>query len=264
MLEAVRQLVEGELEMNDRTMFQHYAQEVFKQLDQAQDVSTDTLVQLEWLYLPLFEHSQRKANAIMAELASKPDLFVQLLSAVYKPSQDSGVVDPPVENEEHARNIANQAYTLLRLWDVIPGTEADGSIYRAKLEALVKDARKLAHAKGRGIVGDQKIGELLSASKTDADGIWPAVPVREVIEAIRSRDLETGVMIGKFNRRGVTTRAVGSGGDQERQLAKQYREWSEATAFDWPRTSGILENLAKDYDRQAKAHDEDAERLDWR
>jgi len=36
------------------------------------------------------------------------------------------VVDPPVENEEHARNIANQAYRLLRLWDMIPGTEADG------------------------------------------------------------------------------------------------------------------------------------------
>jgi hypothetical protein len=152
----------------------------------------------------------------------------------------------------------------LRLWDVIPGTEADGSIDGAKLEAWIKEARKLAHANGRGLVADQKIGELLSASKVDADGIWPAVPVREVIEAIRSRDLETGVTIGKFNRRGVTMRAAGSGGDQERQLAKQYREWSEATSFDWPRTSGILENLAKNYDRQAKAHDEDAERLDWR
>jgi hypothetical protein len=32
--------------------------------------------------------------------------------------------------------------------------------------------------------------ELLSASKVDADGIWPAVPIREVIEAIRSRGLE--------------------------------------------------------------------------
>ncbi|MGY3591736.1 hypothetical protein ACVIGB_008683 [Bradyrhizobium sp. USDA 4341] len=145
-----------------------------------------------------------------------------------------------------------------------PGTAADGSIDGAKLEAWIKEARKLAHAKGRGLVVDQKIGELLSASKIDADGIWPAAPVREVIEAIRSRDLETGVMIGKSNRRGVTSRAYGDDGDQERQLAKQYRDWSEATAFDWPRTSGILENLAKNYDHQAKAHDEDAERLDWR
>ncbi|TWB93196.1 Xre family transcriptional regulator [Bradyrhizobium macuxiense] len=264
LFDAVRQPVEGELDMNDRTMFQHYAQEIFKRLDEADDVSTKTLAQLEWQYLPMFERSPRKAKAIMSELAINPDLFVQLITAIFRPSQDSGVVDPPVENEEQARNIASQAFRLLRLWDVIPGTAADGSIDGAKLEAWVKEARKLAHAKGRGLVADQKIGELLSASKTDADGIWPAVPVREVIEAIRSRDLETGVMIGKSNRRGVTSRAYGDGGDQERQLAKQYRDWSKATAFDWPRTSGILENLAKNYDHQAKAHDEDAERLDWR
>jgi uncharacterized membrane-anchored protein YhcB (DUF1043 family) len=264
LLEAVRQPVEGELEMNDRTMFQHYAQEVFKHLDTAEDIPTDTLAQLEWQYLPMFEHSERKATAIMKELASKPDLFVQMLCAVYKPSPDSGMTDPPVENEEHARNIANQAYRLLRLWDVIPGTRADGTIDGAELEAWIKEARKLAHEKGRGNVADQKIGELLSASEVDADGIWPAVQIREVIEAVRSRDIETGVMIGKLNRRGVTTRAYGAGGEQERQLSKKYREWSKATAFDWHRTSGILENLAKDYEREAKAHDEDAERLDWR
>jgi len=71
-------------------------------------------------------------------------------------------------------------------------------------------------------------------------------------------------MMGKSNRRGVTTRAMGAGGEQERKLAQQYREWSKAAAFDWPRTSAILENLAKSYDHKAKVHDEDAERLDWR
>jgi transcriptional regulator with XRE-family HTH domain len=262
--EAARQPVERELHHNDRTMFRHYALEIFKQLDQANDISTDAMVQLEWLYLPLFEHSERPAKVIMAELASKPDLFAQVLAAVYKPSPDSGIVDAPVEDEEHARNIANQAYRLLRLWDVIPGTNADGSVDGVRLENWVREARKLAHSMGRGRVADEKIGELLSASKVDEDGIWPALPIRELIEATRSRDLETGVMIGKSNRLGVTTRATGAGGDQERELAKQYREWSKAAAFDWPRTSGILENLAKNYDHEAKAHDEDAERLDWR
>jgi hypothetical protein len=135
------------------------------------------MVQLEWLYLPLFEHSEQQAKVIMAELASKPDLFIQVLAAVYKPSADSRIVDAPVENEELARNIANHAYGLLRLWNVIPGTNADGTIDGAKLEAWVKDARKLAHNIGRGLVADQKIGELLSASKVDADGIWPALPI---------------------------------------------------------------------------------------
>lgn len=264
LMEAARQPIEGELHSNDKTMFQHYALEIFKQLDQANDVTTDTMVRLEWLYLALFEHSQRQAKVIMAELASKPDLFAQLLAAVYKPSPESGIVDPPVENEEQARNVANQAYRLLRHWDVIPGTNVDGSIDGAKLEDWVKEARKLTNSMGRGRVADEKIGELLSASKVDADGIWPVVPIRELIEATRSRDLETGVAIGKSNRRGVTTRAMGDGGKQERGLAKQFRDWSQAAAFEWPRTSGILENLAKNYDHQAKAHDDDAERLEWR
>ncbi|MGY3591735.1 hypothetical protein ACVIGB_008684 [Bradyrhizobium sp. USDA 4341] len=94
LFEAVRQPVEGELDMNDRTMFQHYAQEIFKRLDEADDVSTKTLAQLEWQYLPMFEHSPRKTKAIMSELAINPDLFVQLITAIFRPSQDSGVVDP--------------------------------------------------------------------------------------------------------------------------------------------------------------------------
>ena len=262
--EAARQPVEADLHQNERSMFQHYALEIFKRLDQANDVATDAMIRLEWLYLPLFEHSDRQAKVIMAELASKPDLFTQLLATVYKPSEESGIVDKPPENEEMARNVANQAYRLLRLWNVIPGTNVDGSIDGAKLDAWVKEARKLAQEIGRGTIADQKIGELLSASKIDADGIWPALPIRELIESTRSRDLETGVLVGKRNRRGVTSRAMGAGGAQERDLAKQYREWAQATALEWQRTSSILENLAKSYDHEAKDHDEDAERLDWR
>lgn len=263
LVEALRQPLDG-AHGNDRTMFQHYALEIFKQLDRANDVATETMIGLEWQYLPLFDHSDRHAKVIMQELASNPGLFVQLLSSVYKPTPESGVVDEPPEDEEAARDIATQAYRLLRLWDAIPGTNVDGSIDSARLEDWVKDARKFAHGVGRGAVADEKIGELLSASKVDADGIWPALPVREIIEFARSRDLETGVMIGKSNRRGVTTRAMSAGGEQERKLAQQYREWSKATAFDWQRTSAILENLAKSYDHEANVHDEDAERLDWR
>ncbi|MDD1537407.1 MULTISPECIES: helix-turn-helix domain-containing protein [unclassified Bradyrhizobium] len=262
--ESVRQPFDSQPHSNDQTMFQHYAQEIFKQLDKADDISPKQLAQLEWQYLPMFEHSERKATAIMTELASNPDLFVQLICAVFKPSEDSGVVDPPVENEEQARLIASQAYRLLRLWNVIPGTSPDGSIDGSTLETWITEARRLAQERGRSVVADQKIGELLSASTVDADGIWPAEPIREVIEAISSPHLETGVEIGKMNRRGVTMRPSGAGGDLERQEVKKYRDWAKAAAFDWPRTSGILESLAKNYERQAKAHDDDAERQNWR
>jgi transcriptional regulator with XRE-family HTH domain len=264
LLEAVRQPIDKDIHDNDKSMFQHYVIEILKRLDEAKDVSTETMLELEWIYLPLLERSQRLAKVIMKELASNPGLFVQMISAVYKPSEDSGIVDKSLENEEHARNLANQAYRLLRLWSVVPGTTADGKIDAAKLETWVKEARKLADAAGRREIAEQKIGEVLSTSPTDSDGIWPALPIRELIETVRSRDVETGLLIGRRNRRGMTTRMPRDGGAQERALAENYREWSKATALEWPRTSAVLENLAKSYDHDAQEHDEDAERLDWR
>jgi hypothetical protein len=264
LLEALRQPMDENTHDNNKTMFQHYVTEILKRLDKAADVPTEKMLELEWTYLPLLEHSDRPAKVIMNELASNPGLFVQLICAVYAPSDDSGVVDTPPENAEHARNIATQAYRLLRLWTVIPGTMADGTIDGAALEVWVREARKFAKAAGRDAIAEQKIGEVLSASKIDEDGAWPAAPIRDLIETIRSSELETGLVIGRHNRRGVTTRSPRDGGKQERALAETYRGWSKATAFDWPRTSAILENLAKGYEEDARRQDESAERLDWR
>ncbi len=70
-------------------------------------------------------------------------------------------------------------------------------------------------------MGDQKIGEILSASVRQPDKPWPPEPVCEVIEIARSRALERGLETGVYNRRGVTVRMPFDGGDQERGLAEQ-------------------------------------------
>jgi transcriptional regulator with XRE-family HTH domain len=263
LLEAVRQPISEDEDNNNRVMFQHYVTEILKLLDKSADVLTDSMLGLEWAYLPLLEHSDRPAKVIMRELAENPALFVQLICAVFKPSEDSGVVDPPAENAEHARQISNQAYSLLRQWNVIPGTGADGQIDGGKLESWVKEARRLAKAEGREVIAEQKIGEVLSASAVGDDGVWPALPIRELIEAIRSSDVESGLVIGRRNRRGVTTRRPGDGGSLERAEASQYRAWSKAAAYDWIRTSAVLENISKSYEHDARWHDDDAERRDW-
>lgn len=53
------------------------------------------------------------------------------------------------------------------------------------------------------------------------------------------------------------------GGEQERQLAAQYRTWAKAIGFEYPHTAKALGGLADRYDWDAQRHDEDAERLDW-
>ena len=71
----------------------------------------------------------------------------------------------------------------------------------------------------------------------DADGTWPCEAVREVIEITRSRRLESGLYIGVKNKRGTTNRGILDGGEQERDLGKRYRNYSDAVRFEWPRTS---------------------------
>jgi len=51
----------------------------------------------------------------------------------------------------------------------------------------------------------------------------------------------------------------GPGGQQERDLAAQYRDWSKTVAVNSPFTSRLLEDIAKGYDRNAEWHDTEAD-----
>jgi len=84
--------------------------------------------------------------------------------------------------------------------------------------------------------------------------------VRSVVEAASSKPLDTGLEVGRFNGRGVTTRGWLDGGKQEVALALQYRKWADAAGDRWPRTGRLLRRLADGYARDARREDESAER----
>ena len=261
--EAARQPFEPNGDHNEATMFQHYVAETLGMLDERADVDRDTLAMLEWNYLNLLEHSRRPAKALLRALSEQPSLFITMLSAIFRPSEESGVVDPEPTDSEKVRAVASQVYRLLSLWNRLPGTQEDGTIDSEMLEAWVKEARSLSKAAGREDVADDKIGAMLSASPMGSDGIWPAEPVREVLDLFRSKPMLDGFQIGTSNRRGVTTRMPRDGGKQERVLSVQYRTWAKAIGFEHPHTAKALASLADQYDWDAQRHDEDAERLDW-
>ncbi|WGE69453.1 hypothetical protein NYR78_00355 [Actinobacillus equuli subsp. haemolyticus] len=62
--------------------------------------------------------------------------------------------------------------------------------------------------------------------------------------------------IGKKNSRGVTTRLLGDGGEQERKLAEQYAKWGDQLAITHPfLSSKLLYKLANSYKHEAKHWD---------
>lgn len=115
-------------------------------------------------------------------------------------------------------------------------------------------SRRYCRPENRGSPFGVAIGE---------DDIWPAIPVRELVETVRSNHVETGIVLGRQNRRGVTSRLPRDGGKQERDLVALYRKYSKSTALEWPRTSAVLERIASAFEEFGRWHDEDAERLDW-
>lgn len=261
--EAAHQPLEDLADGNEVTMFQHYVAETLTELDTRDDVDRNALAMVEWNYLRVLEHSRRPAKVLLSVLSEEPTLFIEMLKAVFKASEESEIEEPKPSDPEQASAIAHQAYRLLELWNHIPGQREDNTIDQDALETWIKEARALAKAVGREDIADSRIGQMLSASPMGADGNWPTEPVREVLDLFRSKPMLEGFRIGKANRRGVTTRMPGAGGNLERDEAVKYRGWANAIAFGHPHTAKALNELADSYERQAKREDEDAERRDW-
>lgn len=260
--QTARQPVEGPEDSNETNMFQHYVAETLTELDTRDDVDRYILALLEWKYLRVLEFS-RPPNALLSVLSEQPKLFIEMLSAVFKASAKSGIEEPEPSDPEQARAAAEQAYRLFKLWNHIPGRRGDNTIDGEVLEAWIKEARALAEEVGRLDIADSKIGQMLSASPTGADGNWPAEPVRDALDLFRSKPMLEGFRVGKANRRGVTTRMPDDGSDLERKEAARYRGWSKAIVFEHPYTAKALSELADDYEREAKREDERTERRDW-
>lgn len=214
----------------------------------------ETLGQLEWAFFELLDHT-REPRALYAALARDPALFVELVCLVFR-----GKNEERRTPGESAVALAGHAYRILEAWRRPPGSGDDGIVDPDELCRWVGQARELLRARGRLDIGDQQIGQLLSGSPLGADEIWPSEAVREVIEELASEHLETGLHVGRVNGRGVTSRGIYDGGDQERSLAVSYRAGSDRVQNRWPRTARLLRGLAESYEAEALREDADAAR----
>lgn len=247
---------------NDTTMFSYYLGLILDYLEKDDTVPEKDLVQLEWIYFQALRYSQRPPRTLNKALAQNPEFFAQLICYVYLPDPSSDVKEAAPADFEKAKNIATQAWNVLHDWSRVPGADDAGRIDGSALEAWVKTARKLLSDAGRGEIGDQKIGDILAASAREGDQPWPPEAVREIIETIRSRHLEEGIVLGVINRRGVTVRSPLDGGEQERDLAGNYRHDANELRFDWNRTAAVLDRIAEHYERDASREDISAELRD--
>lgn len=223
-------------------------------LDYLENGGTDqaALARYEFALFPLIEH-HRRPRALFKALGSDYQGYVELVSRVFR-----GKNQNPRQLGEAEAAVARHSYWVLSHWHGMPGLDDQGAIDGAHLKNWVTEARLLFAEGDRADIGDEQIGQVLSNSPPGSDGIWPAEPVREIVETVGSASLESGLVIGALNSRGVTSRGVFDGGAQERALALKYRDWSRALATVARRTSRALRLIAESYEREARQHDSEA------
>jgi hypothetical protein len=153
---------------------------------------------------------------------------------------------------------AESARELLNTLSALPGSNGD-VIDPQKLNKWVDRARELLETVGRPNVGDHQIGQYMARCPEGTDGIWPHEAVRNVVERIKSNDLEAGIAISKVNSRGLTWRSPYDGGKLERDLETKFANDAKQLALTYPRTAGILRNLANDFRWQAQHNDKEVE-----
>lgn len=235
----------------------HDISAALQSLDGRAGLTIDDMAQLEFRFVGALDRTGHGIPNLERQIAESPLLFVQAVVLLYKRSDDGE--DPPewrIDDSERHAAVASTMHRLLDQIKRIPGTNHDGEIVVDDLVGWLMQVRELCAAYGRAEVGDHSLGEFLSKAPAENNDVWPCLPVCEAMERIASPEIARGFFIGVHNGRGAVFR--GEGGEQERELAAQYRGWSQQLAFEYPYVASVLEDIAASYDREAEWHDSEA------
>jgi hypothetical protein len=258
----IQRLLQDILTMDARTrnqvMDEYHIGNIFNQLYQRNDLSIDEMAKLEWPYAALFGEIKRYTSSPMAlhrVLQKDPTFFAQLVSFTYKRGDRKPEPSQEGVDEEMLAKRAQVAHEVLNSWQMLPGTQEDGDVDEKILEKWVTEARKKCEEDDRITGGDIEIGFMLAHAPEDPDGVWPHAAVRNVIEKLNNDTIDQHIQTKIYNSRGVVSRGIGSGGQQERELASKYRLMSEQLKAEWPRTSALLSGICDTYENQAEHED---------
>jgi hypothetical protein len=212
-------------------------------------VDVQRLARLEGQYLRFLDGHLAWPHTLHRMLQSDPARFVELLTLIFR-------ADRKAEPTEEEQALRQNAYCLFMSWHRVPGRQDDGTIDEEALQAWVEQARQLAQQQDLLAKCDSKIGEVLAHhDRSEEDGSWPCIPIRDALEEIGTEAVFDGFEVGIFNNRGASCKLANAGGDQERGIAQRYRGYADVCKIEWPKTAAALYRVAEGYEQQARRED---------
>lgn len=230
----------------------HILERAFDEMSTRNDTPLESIAKLELKYLPILRMGKRQL-VLHRMLVEQASLFVEVLSAVFKPEHGEAKV-----LDEFGRRHSVAAYELLKRLRALPG-QTGNKIDEQKLLAWCFEVRELAAKADRLTMAEQRIGHMFAHSPaSSADDAWPHETVRAAVEQLASEQLERGIEVERINMRGVYSKKLGEGGMQERDFATQFFKWAQAMPM-FPRTAAMLMRISATWTRYAEQADSEAD-----
>ena len=230
-------------------MLVYYLGELLDVLIASSEIERARIARIEWALAPVISRD-RPLTVLHSELSANPGFFNQILGMRFPRKSEER---RELTEADHAR--ASSAFHVLTSWKSLPGSSPIGEVDAATLNGWVDDVFSIAKEQGLSELVPTYVGQALSHGPQGNDGVSPHEAVREVIERLANVDVERGFEIEIYNTRGVTTRSIDGGGEQEAELAERYAEAAEKVVDRWPRTGAMLRRVADSYRDDAKRED---------
>lgn len=221
--------------------------EVIIALDKREDVDTKKLFFIEFIFYKLLKHYGHSVNIrLIDELMSHPQSLMDILNFMYLSS------DPSEREIELKKTIqkGEQIYAHLAfdlLWDLrrTPCVDQAYAIDEDNLKKYIQELRELGEKAHKLEHIDSTIGELLANYPEIEE--YPPKAICEIIEDLNNPNVNSGFRMRIFNKRGVTVRPAGEGGNLEKAESLKYKRYADKVRFSYPVIANIFDNLSAEY-----------------
>lgn len=222
--------------------------ELIKRLQQSKTTNQDSLLTIEWNFLPWLHSLEISPMALEKKLACDPDFFMDIISYIFRSENDNNI------KKEHNKYRAKNASNLLYKWNHCPGVREDGNLDVNELNAWINKVIDLAKQRGYKNIVLEQIGKILTFAPQDPSGLWIHKAAANILDRRDGEKIRLGFKVELFNQRGVHTFTWGK---EEREIARKNQERAEALEKNgFSRFATAMRQLAEEYLRNAAAEEQ--------
>jgi hypothetical protein len=221
---------------------------LIKWLQENPHADLDVLAEIEWAYLPwLIREEGAEPKTLEQAMATDPKFFCEIIRIVFRSKKEESAERARTDLE---RDNAQNAFRLLHNWRTVPGSQPDGAFNDDAFMKWILEVKQIADASGHLEVAMGQVGEVLASAPADPQGLWINRTVARALDAKDAEKMRSGFMRGRITLRGVYW---GTGGEEERKLAADYRAKAETLdEHGYPRFAGTVRDIAKSFEREAE------------